>query len=247
MLSSVGIPFNNSMKLNHLLLFGGIAAVAAATPAQAVVQYQTVGPVSFTATNPSAQAPATLSFAPFSAAASTSLIDVRLSGATPTSAPVLKFGGTLSVGQFDNNPRTYAATSSPLFKFNNGGASSFNGSLASISLAGNPVSTFGLTGLTASGSYGGSFNMIMPSGADKTYFATGTPTITLYGGGFGVTLPTGGGIFGNTLTLSSPNLYLTYSYDDGKIAVPGPLPIVGASMAFGFSRKLRRRIQSSAS
>jgi hypothetical protein len=89
--------------------------------------------------------------------------------------------------------------------------------------------------------------MIMPSGGDKTYFSTGTPTITLYGGGFVATAPTEGGIFGNTLTLSSTNLYLTYSYDDGNTAVPGPLPIVGASMAFGFSRKLRRRIQSSAS
>jgi hypothetical protein len=236
------------MKLNHLLLFGGLAAIASATPAQAVVQYQTVGPVSFTATNPNAQNPATLSFAPFSAAASTSLIDVRLSGATPTSKPMLDFGGALGVGQFDAAPRTYTATSTPMFKFNNGGASTFTGSLFNVTLAGNPVTTpFIPQSLAASGSYGGSFNMIMPSGGDKTYFATGTPTITLYGGGFGATAPTGGGIFGNTLTLSSTNLYLTYSYDDGNTAVPGPLPIVGASMAFGFSRKLRRRIQSSAS
>jgi hypothetical protein len=237
------------MKLNHLLLFGGIASIAVATPAQAVIQYQTVGPLSFTATDPNVQTPATIAFAPFTAAASTSLIDVRLSGGTPTSKPVLNFGGALGVGQFDATPRTYAATSTPSFKFNNPGASTFTGSLSNITLAGNPVTTpFAPISLAASGTYGGSFNMIMPSGVDKTYFSTGTPTITLYGGGFNATVPPGGGIFTNTLNLSSSNLYLTYSYDDGITApVPGPLPIVGASMAFGFSRKLRRRIQSSAS
>jgi len=34
----------------------------------------------------------------------------------------------------------------------------------------------------------------------------------------------------------------TYTQD----AVPGPLPLLGAGIAFGFSRKLRRRISTSA-
>jgi hypothetical protein len=51
-------------------------------------------------------------------------------------------------------------------------------------------------------------------------------------------------------------LYVTnkYTSNDGTIfsfensykqgtAVPGPLPVLGAGVAFGFSRKLRRRIK----
>jgi len=43
-------------------------------------------------------------------------------------------------------------------------------------------------------------------------------------------------------------LYLTYEYDDGKLpaGAPSPLPILGASIAFRFSRKLRQRIASAA-
>jgi hypothetical protein len=46
------------------------------------------------------------------------------------------------------------------------------------------------------------------------------------------------------------NAWISVTYDytlNPSAQIPGPLPIVGAGMAFGFSRKLRRRIQSSAS
>ena len=237
------------MKLQHFLGLGGLAVITATAPAHAVVQYQTVGPVNFSYTNPGPGVPATFSFPAFSAAASTALIDVKLTGPTAMSAPMLNYGGTLTAGQFDATPRTYTATSAPSFKFNNGAASTFTGSMDNVPLSGNPVSTAGTTPLTASGMYAGSFNTISATGNPilQTYFA-GSPAIMLYAANFNATPPSGGGIFGNTLSLSSTNLYLTYSYDDGKAAsVPGPLPIVGASLAFGFSRKLRRRIQSSAS
>lgn len=237
------------MKLHNLFALSGLAVLAAVAPAHAVVQYQTVGPVNFSYTNPGPGVPATFTFPAFSAAASTALIDVKLTGPTATSATMLSYGGTLTVGQFDTTPRTYTATSSPSFKFNNGGASTFTGSMDNVPLSGNPVSAIGTTPLTASGMYAGSFNTINATGNTvlQNYFA-GNPTIMFYAANFNSTPPAGGGIFGNTLTMSSSDLYLTYSYEDGKPAsVPGPLPIVGASLAFGFSRKLRRRIQSSVS
>ena len=229
------------MKLHHLLAIGGIASVLAAGPAHAVIQYQVVGPVSFS-TPPNN--PANIVFPGFSAAAASQLLMVSLTGATANSAPVLNYGGGIKAGQFDTTPRTYTASVTPFFQFSN--SASFAGSMANVPLTGNPVSTSGLTPLQATGSYSGTFNMITPTGI-QSYFA-GTPTISTYNANFAVPIPPGGGIFGNTLTLSGP-LYLTYKYDDGIVAppVPGPLPIVGAGLAFGFSRKVRRRIQSSAS
>jgi hypothetical protein len=123
-------------------------------------------------------------------------------------------------------------------------ASTFTGSTSNVPLAGNPVATaFVPVVLPASGSYSGTFNSITPTGIES-YFA-GAPTINVYGANFVANPPTGGGIFGNNLTLKGP-VYLTYEYETGT-SVPGPLPIVGAGLAFGVSRKLRRRIQSSAS
>jgi hypothetical protein len=87
--------------------------------------------------------------------------------------------------------------------------------------------------------------MIDPTGV-QAYFA-GSPNVNVYSANFNPVAGAGGGIFGNSLTLSSSQLYLTYKYDDGVNAAPAPLPIVGAGFAFGFSRKLRRRIQSSVS
>lgn len=155
---------------------------------------------------------------------------------------MLNYGGSITGGQFTASPVTYTATSTPLFKFTNSLA--FSGSADSVTLAGNPVTTPGLTTLNASGSYAGSFNMITPTGVES-YFAA-SPTINVYNANFAASSTAGGGIFGNSLALSGP-LYLTYKYDNGGTPVPGPLPIIGASVAFGFARKLRRRTQVSAS
>jgi hypothetical protein len=43
---------------------------------------------------------------------------------------------------------------------------------------------------------------------------------------------------------SGSDNYLVYSYEYISAQVPAPLPIAGAGLAFGFSRRLRRRIQS---
>jgi len=49
-----------------------------------------------------------------------------------------------------------------------------------------------------------------------------------------------------TLNGSGADNYLVYSYIYANTEVPAPLPVVGAGLAFGFSRRLRRRIKSSA-
>ena len=236
------------MKPFHLLALGGVTSILAVAPAHAVIQYQVVGPVNFS-TPPNM--PANIIFPGFSDAPAGKLLMVSLTGPTANSAPMLNFGGDIQGGQFTTAPSTYSATSTPLFKFNNVSASAFSGSPSNITLTGNPVTTAGLTTLPASGMYSGSFNMIDTSPASMTpttiqsYFA-GAPTVSVFNGNFMTSVAGGGGIFGNNLTVSGP-LYLTYKYDDGTAPAPGPLPIVGAGLAFGFSRKLRRRIQSSVS
>jgi hypothetical protein len=49
----------------------------------------------------------------------------------------------------------------------------------------------------------------------------------------------------STFTLSSilTDTFLTFDYSVGSQPVPGPLPIIGAAAAFGFSRRLRSRIK----
>jgi hypothetical protein len=229
------------MKLQHLFAIGGLASVLATAPAHAIIQYQVVGPISFS-TPPNS--PANIVFPGFSATAPSQLLKVSLSGSTANSAPTLNYGGSVTAVQLDATPRTYAASSTPTFKFNNVQASTFTGSTSNIPLTGNPVSTpFIANILPASGSYSGTFNSITPTGI-QAYFA-GTPTVSVYNPNFAFTPPAGG--FGSSaLTLSGP-MYLTYEYETGTSTVPGPLPIVGAGLAFGFSRKLRRRIQSSVS
>ena len=49
-----------------------------------------------------------------------------------------------------------------------------------------------------------------------------------------------------TLDGSASNNYLEYSYNYVQNQVPTPLPVLGAGLAFSFSRRLRRRIKSSA-
>lgn len=49
-----------------------------------------------------------------------------------------------------------------------------------------------------------------------------------------------------TLDGTASNNYLDYSYNYVQNQVPTPLPVLGAGLAFSFSRRLRRRIKSSA-
>lgn len=236
------------MKLQHLFLAGGAVAIAAASPAHAILATQTVGPVSFSVTGTALSTSTTpVSFTGFNTGLGT-LTGVRLSNSTGGNFTG-NFGGTIQIGQFDAATRNYAVTAAPFFNFSNSPSSAFTGSTVNVPIAPNQLSAAGLGSATASGTYGGSTSALATNtNALRSYFA-GTPTISSYGVSW-VTTADPGGLFGtNALTFQGTSLYLTYEYDDGTLpaATPGPLPLLGAGAAFGFSRKLRRRIQSTAS
>jgi hypothetical protein len=89
--------------------------------------------------------------------------------------------------------------------------------------------------VSLSGPYSGTFTAVTTNtSALQNYFAS-APVINSYGVAYSVS-PTGlvGGAAGNTNF--SGKISLEYQY------VPGPLPILGATAAFGWSRRLRRRI-----
>jgi phospholipase/lecithinase/hemolysin len=50
---------------------------------------------------------------------------------------------------------------------------------------------------------------------------------------------------GNHPTTAAHRILGSAFYDAVRTRVPGPLPVLGAAAAFGFSRKLRKRIQAS--
>lgn len=226
-----------------LLLAAGAAIATIASPAHAITQTVTVGPQSFSATG---TAPSTtpLTFAPFNSTLGT-LTGVRLSNASGGVGYTAAFSGTVGLGQFDTDTRTYTAAATPGFLFSNG--SGITGSTESVTLTPSVVSTAGITPSTATGTYTNTSvsSIAVNTPTLQTYFTTGSPSINLYSAVWTLTAPNGGGFFNNALTIGSSQLYLTYEYNDAN-PVPGPLPVLGAGAAFGFSRKLRKRIRSSA-
>jgi hypothetical protein len=90
--------------------------------------------------------------------------------------------------------------------------------------------------VAASGAYSGAFTPITTNTVDlQNYFAT-NPVINNYyvAYDFGPTGVIAGGATPSTNFMG--NMYLEYQY------VPGPLPLLGAGAAFGWSRRLRKRI-----
>jgi len=238
------------MRPTTLLAATALAACACvqAAPAHAVLAYQTVGPVSWsiTGSTPSTSTTPT-AFTGFNTALGT-LTGVRLTDAARNDITGT-FGGSVQFGQFDATSRTYFAKLMSLgFAFTNSSIVSFSGS-APVTLAPNALSAFGQITANGSGAFTGTTNSIATNtNALRTYFS-GSPTINSITGAWDTGSNLAGGFTGtNALTLSSTALYLTYEYDDGKLpaGAPSPLPILGASIAFRFSRKLRQRIASAA-
>ena len=117
-----------------------------------------------------------------------------------------------------------------------------------------------IIGETRSGSI--SFTL---SSTDPIYSFTANSTLNPLGGNVTISSPSGpqsitGNIIYNYLPPLAPNTPFTVTYNwsltgSGAIQsigttfnpdpVPGPLPILGGGVAFGFSRRLRRRIQAS--
>jgi hypothetical protein len=242
------------MNTRFLLLAAAGAAIAStAAPAHAILRIQTVGPLSYSTSGTTTSTSTTpVSFAGFNTSLGT-LSGVLLTNSAGKSIAGT-FGGQVSIAKLSGSTRTFTASAAPTFIFSN--ASALAGSSASVTLTPNVVSGAGVQGViaTASGSYSGSTSALATNTlALKNYFS-GAPTISSYFTSWIITSnPTGGlssvdldPLDGTSATLSG-QLYLSYQYDDGKIDVPGPLPILGAGAAFGLSRKLRKRIRVNAS
>lgn len=235
--------------MRTLWLFGLLAATTTVLAAPAHALIQTVSPIggggfSTTGIGPNNTA---IQFPGFSAAPSTGLLGVRIKLSNAN------FTGRYSLSYVDpdNNPipaTTITATAygSPKFTFTSGIGSSI-GTTQELT----PNKTFncpsGPDHVCSSGSvflaptpqpYSGMFAQLATGTvALQTYF-TGTPTIdisqTLYSK---IQVPTDPdlGLSANNLNFAGM-IQLEYEY------VPGPLPLLGAGAAFGWTRRLRRRI-----
>ena len=236
-----------------LLAAAGATFASTAAPAHAILQIQTVGPLSYsTAGTATSTSTTPVSFAGFNTSLGT-LSGVMLTNSAGKNIAGT-FGGQVSIAKLSGSTKTFTASAAPTFIFSN--ASTLTGSSNSVTLTPNVVSGAGVQGViaAASGSYSGSTSALATNTlALKSYFS-GAPTISSYYTSWTIASKPVGGLStvdldpqdGTSATLSG-QLYLTYEYDDGKIDVPGPLPILGASVAFGFSRKLRKRIRVNAS
>jgi hypothetical protein len=236
------------MKFQSLLLAGGIAMVAAAAPAHAVMATQTVGPVSFSTSGTAASTSTTpTSFPGFNTSLGT-LTGVKITNAAGN-AFVGTFSGNGAIGNlFGSTVRTYTLTAFPTFSFSN--SSSVAGTPAPVTISPNSLPPNALTAL--SGNYSGTTTSVSTNTPILKSYFSGTPAISSYVTNYTFTSSPTGGLStvepeGATWATFSGNIWLTYEYDAAPAAqTPGPLPLLGAGAAFMFSRKLRRRIQSSA-
>jgi hypothetical protein len=248
-------------KRSYLLVIAaGMLAASTVSPAHAIIQTQTVGPASFSTSGTTVSTSTVpISFAGFNTALGT-LSSVRLTNGTGGNIAGT-FGGDVSLAKISGPARTFTASAFPTFIFSN--LSSFSGSGSSVTLGGPGgqldgtyiVSGTGTQGAiaTAGGSYSGTTSALATNSIALRNYFSGTPTINSYFTNWTIASTPAGGLStvdllpedGTSATLSG-QLYLTYEYDDGVNPVPGPLPVLGAGAAFGFSRKLRQRIRSSA-
>ena len=250
-----------SMLTRHalLLLAAGAAMATVASPAHAITLTQDTIPVAFSTNgNQTSAAPNTtaINFQPFTASTSDTL-----TGVTLKFVPSPVFTGNASLVNFATGPSTitYAGTAAPSFTFSGiggsstGTASAFTLSQTSVT---NPVLTVAtIVVATIGGNYGGTVSALSAATVPlQNYFST-APSISSYYANWIITgTPTTGAAGNVTPAFFTPGtldgqVYLSYQYTapDPINPVPGPLPILGAGAAFGFSRKLRQRIRSSAS
>ena len=145
-------------------------------------------------------------------------------------------------GVYASGSNIYAATRGGLSISTNGGSSFTNYTTTSTN---NGLGNNAVYGVYASGS--------------NIYAATdGGLSISTNGGSSFTNYTTTSGLVGNQVRgvyASGSNIYvatlgglsIAQQSDPTPSAVPGPLPLFGAASAFGFSRKLRRRLRAAAS
>jgi len=147
-------------------------------------------------------------------------------------------GNNFVSGVYASGSIIYAATSGGLSISTNGG-SSFTNYTTSSGLGNNNVRGVYASGSNIYAATGGGLSISTNGGSSFTNYTTanglGNNLVRgVYASGSNIYGATGGG------------LSIAQQSDPTPSAVPGPLPLFGAASAFGFSRKLRRRLRTAA-
>jgi hypothetical protein len=224
------------------------ASMLAACPANALIQ--TVSPIGgggFSTTGPNVNN-TNIQFPPFSASAPGDLLGVRIRLLNSF------FTGSYDLLGFNTGTATITSTTSAVPKFTfTGSVGPSSGASQSLSptprVTSCPTFTYGPNNFCvdnvslspASQLYAQAFAQLAASTPALQAYFTGTPTIdfveTLY---TKTQVPLTPSLAFDPAYLNfAGNIVLEYEY------VPGPLPLLGAGAAFGWSRRLRRRISSS--
>lgn len=232
-----------------LVLAAGAVMAAAASPVQAVLMTQVVGPVIFTMSGSTATT-TPLSFDPFSAAPKEKLTAVRW-----VISPLNVASFSQNVGLipgFTQPPVSYTLSARPTFEFS--AVTSLTGSSDFVTLTPSTINAQAV--VNASGPYNGtSIAIATNSSSLRDYFSgvSGNPTIDNYFTAYTFTsTPVGGSgtvdlpptVAASILLSGRISLEYQYEGDPEAAAVPAPLPLLGAATAFGYSRRLRQRIKS---
>jgi hypothetical protein len=148
-------------------------------------------------------------------------------------------------------PWTLSVSGMPTFAFDNPGTPlAITGPIGSVTTNPSTYSSSQIAPVTG-GAYNNVSSLPIAASALQSYFE-GTPKVTSYKVDYSFNSTPGGGSFlpgpGSTpsayAAIFSGNLYLTYTYSYPQATTPAPLPLIGASAAFGFSRRLRKKVKS---
>ncbi len=220
-------------------MLGGIAATTLATlPAHAYFT-QTFGPLNFS-TSGTDPTTTPLVFPAFTAAPPSKLDAVKLVFENAS------FSQNAIIGKFSGPTRIFTAKATPTFTFGNGSTPGMTQS--NVTLTPDTVAGLGSQSVvtTLSGAYGGMISAVPTNTVPlQSYFTQAGVAVTSYSTSYTfISAPLGGSGTADldptdgTSAVFSGKVYIEYQY------VPGPLPLLGAGAAFGWSRRLRKRIKN---
>ena len=237
------------MKTARTGLVGfSIALLSAVNPSQAFAMgMQEVGGFNFSTSGASVNNSA-IPITPFSAADASKLTAVKIyfKPTLPT------FGGQARL-MADGDPTDFANTGKLTFNFTSG-SGALTTTPSSITL--NPSNASANTTATANGNFTGVAigSITTNTGLLQSYFS-GAPMIGDYFATYASSsTPDGGSVNNNGKstgtgqylpTTLGGQFYVQYEYAQDVSSVPGPLPLLGAAAAFGYSRQIRRKIKAS--
>jgi len=141
-------------------------------------------------------------------------------------------------GVYASGSNIYAATVGGGLSISTNGGSSFTNYTTSNGLGSNIVYGVYASGSSIYAATGGGLSISTDGGTSFTNY-----TIT---SGLGNDIVTGVYADGGNIYAATTGGLSIAQQSDPPSAVPGPLPLFGAASAFGFSRKLRRRLRAAA-